>query len=210
MGGSSRTAGTAMTIAIVSCDYGQHDTAKHHAAQDVDVEFVHLTADGDRVTAKGPKLRPWDYAEDADTWIYVDASFEITSASFAREIVELTTGPLGQYRHPARDCIYDEASFTKLYARKYDEWDVVAQAAHYSTTGHPRNWGLWNTGVIVYRERLPYLADLWEAEIRRWGPQCQVSQPVALRRAGIRPVTLPGVVYDTPWMTHHAHNDGTR
>lgn len=220
-----------MTVAIVSVITGGYDNPKPIVEQDVttaailisdqelDAEGWHVRpfhrdreiALGARLNAKAPKLRPWDFGYcDYDAWIYVDASFEITSPSFAREILDLSTGPVSQFHHPQRDCIYDEASFTAKHARKYDDVDVIGQAAHYATTGHPRGWGMWNTGVIVYRERCDYLADLWEAEIQRWGPQCQISQPVALRRAGIRPTTLPGVVYDQPWWTHHAHNDGTR
>lgn len=221
-----------MTVAIVSVITGGYDEPKPIVEQDIDCvatlvvdkynenvddgwaqQVIHPGEDS-RVAAKAAKIRPWDvadwWAEPIDAWIYVDASFQITSPSFAREILAQADSPVSQYRHPQRDCIYDEAAFTAQYAAKYADVPVLDQAAHYATTGHPRNWGLWNTGVIVYREPVEYLAALWEAEIRRWGPQCQISQPVALRRAGVRPHTLPGVVYDTPWMTHHAHNDGTR
>lgn len=221
-----------MTVAIVTAIFGGYDVPKPIVEQDIDVRSVLVSEDeaasadgwetrwaptamylagGDpRIACKLPKVRPWTIARECDAWIYVDASFEITSPSFASEILELSTGVVNQYAHPQRDDIYDEASFTAQYAAKYADVPVLEQAAHYATTGHPRNWGMWNTGVIVYREPVEYLAALWEAEIKRWGPQCQISQPVALRRAGIRPHTLPGVVYDTPWMTHHAHIDGTR
>jgi hypothetical protein len=154
--------------------------------------------------AKEPKLRPWDFTGGDGPWIWIDGSFEITSPTFVEEALTATTGPIGQWEHPDRNCIYDEAAFCHAMP-KYVDVPVLDQAEHYRRTGHPVGWGLWASGLIVYRERLDYLADLWWAEMNRWGYQDQISQPVALRRAGVRPVSLPGGLHRSPWLRWHNH-----
>jgi hypothetical protein len=200
-----------VTVAVVTSIHGSYDEPKPMVPQDVDVvRIVDVFPDGDRRTAKAAKLRPWRYAGDADAWIWIDGSYEVTSPSFVRDVMAITEGrPLGQFQHPARDCVYTEAAQSAPRA-KYAGEPVAAQAAHYSLVGHPPRWGLWECGLIVYRDRLTYLADLWEAEIRGWSIQDQVSQPVALMRAGLRPTTIPGCALRNQWLRHYAHNDGTQ
>lgn len=196
-----------MTVAI-SANIGDFDTPKVHVPQTIDCEFITIT-EGDgrhpRMAAKEPKLRPWDYNPDGP-WIWIDASFEITSPTFVAEALTATTGPIGQWRHPWRSCIYDEAAeVERLTGQKYRGYPARQQAEHYLNVGHPPRWGLWATGLIVYTERLDYLADLWWAELNRWGYQDQISQPVALRNAGLRPVSLPGGLHESPWLRWHNH-----
>lgn len=157
-----------------------------------------------RLRAKEPKLRPWRYVGDpGDVWIWVDGSMEIVNHRFAEELAD-GSEPLSQWAHPDRVCIQPEAALSATLP-KYFETPVLDQAAHYANIGHPDNWGLWATGLIVYRQPLPYLADLWWAEMNQWGYQDQISQPVALRAAGIRPVNLPFDLRSNPWIRLHSH-----
>lgn len=193
---------------VVSANIGGFDTIKPRVEQSVPCEFVTVT-EGDgrhpRLAAKEPKLRPWRYSDNGP-WIWIDAAFEITSATFVEEaLAAVGDGPIGQWVHPWRDCVFTEAHAS--IAPKYADTPVMAQAQHYFNIGHPRNWGLWCAGFIVYTEPADYLADLWGAEINRWGYQDQISQPVALRHAGMRPRPLPGGLHQSPWLRWHNHRN---
>ena len=160
-----------------------------------------------RLQAKEPKLRPWKFVpEEEDAWIWIDGSMQVISKTFVAEVLHVVAdwGLIGQWKHPDRDCIYPEADLSATLP-KYAQTPVLDQVEHYANQGHPPHWGLWATGLIVYTKQLDYLADLWWAEMNRWGYQDQISQPVALRRAGIRPVELPYDLRGNPWITLHPH-----
>lgn len=198
-------------VQVVSCSLGGYDTPKTRAPQSVPCEFTHITSWVDdarhpRMIAKEPKLRPWQFTADDGPWIWIDGSAQIVSPSFVEEALA-AGGPIAQWRHPSRDCIYQEAT-ASLPLAKYKNTPVVEQAEHYRSLGYPEHGGLWATGLIVYHEPLDYLADLWWAEMNRWGYQDQISQPVALRNAGLRPVELPGGLGQSPWLRWHSHRSG--
>ncbi|MEU9323203.1 glycosyltransferase domain-containing protein [Streptomyces canus] len=154
--------------------------------------------------AKHPKYEPWKYT-DAPVSLWVDASFRVVSDRFA---VEATAGlsdegPIAQFVHPWRDCLFDEAT-ASAQLRKYEGEPVLKQADHYSALGHPEDWGLWATGVIARRhtEAVRELGARWLAETYEWSFQDQISQPFALRETGLRPTALPGNHLATPWLVY--------
>jgi hypothetical protein len=194
---------------VISAVYGGYDSHKVHVAQTVECDWSLLSETDDRrhprMAAKEPKLRPWLYGD--GPWIWIDGAFAVISPTFVQECLEASEGhAIAQWVHPWRDCIYSESDASVGLA-KYADTPIRNQAEHYHDIGHPRHWGLWATGLIVYRERCDYLADLWWAELNRWGYQDQISQPVALRAAGMRPGALPGTLHQTPWLRWHPHRD---
>jgi hypothetical protein len=202
-----------MTV-IVTANFGDYDISKTHTVQTVECSMVEIMESiGEerhpRLAAKEPKLRPWDYTHDLGPWIWIDGSFEIVSPTFVDEVLDACDGAeVAQWTHPARDCIYQEANASTALP-KYAGVPIDEQVAHYRSIGHPTRWGLWAAGLIVYRQRCDYLADLWSAEINRWGVQDQISEPVALRAAGMRPAALPHSLHRNPWLRQHPHRDGT-
>jgi hypothetical protein len=217
-------------VQVVSAVFGEYDQPNTPLTQSVPCSFTLLTdhrpehTDGwnevvvphkvdprhPRTVAKEPKLRPWRYCRGEGPWIWLDASFEITSPTFVEEVLAASRGhAISQWAHPWRDCIYMEANESAKLP-KYRGVPVIHQAAHYHDAGHPVRWGMWATGLIVYWEPLDYLADLWWAEMNRWGFQDQISQPVALRHAGLRPHTLPYGLHQGPWLRWHPHVDENR
>ena len=199
-------------LTIVSAIFGGYDHPKQHAQQSVLCEFVTVTEDDryadlhPRRAAKRPKLFPWEYA-DTDLTVWIDGAFQITSPDFAADIVDiLATTDLALFRHPWRDCIYDEVHASREM-RKYAGEPLEEQAAAYGRAGHPRNWGLWACGVIARRDT-PVNRDLsyaWWDEMAVWSYQDQLSLPVVLRRHGVIPDELPGQVFANPWLTWHNH-----
>jgi hypothetical protein len=148
--------------------------------------------------AKQAKLRPWEYT-DAPASIWLDASVRVTSENFAERALALA-GEIGQFVHPWRSCLFDEAE-ADIHNPKYTGEPVIEQAAHYRSLGHPAGWGLWATTVIV-RQHTPAVREMgeqWAREIERWSFQDQVSQPFVLRNAGLRPTALPGDHVRSEW-----------
>lgn len=199
-----------MVPTVVTASFGGYDKPKHHVNQSTYCEFLTLHDSDDdarhpRMAAKEPKLRPWRYADTDGPWIWLDGSFEIVSPTFVADIIAATEGhAISQWEHPLRADVSQEA-MASAKMPKYLDQPVMEQAAHYRATGHPVDWGLWATGLIVYRERCDYLADLWWAEMNAWSYQDQISQPVALRAAGMRPHPLPHSLYANPWLRLHGH-----
>ena len=185
---------------IVSANVGSYDRPATHVAQSVPVDYVTVTDNpggGEpRRVAKGPKLRPWLWAPDGGPWIWLDAAFDVVSPAFVADMLELVgSQPVAMFEHPFRDCLYDEA----------DAVGARHQANHYRMLGVPAGLGLWAAGVIVYTTPCEYLANVWAAELAAWCLRDQVSLPVVLERVGVRPVTIPGNIFDNDWLTWRHH-----
>lgn len=212
-----------MKIALVSSVYGSYDIPVAPAPQSTACEYVMVT-DQDygvepwryvvearpqlhpRLAAKVAKCRPDLYA-DADVYIWVDASIQITSREFVGRCVEQLGGNvLAQITHPDRTRIYDEAEVSAGMA-KYHGLPVREQAAHYISRGYPDGWGLWATGIIAYRRgrELAALGDAWLREQLRWSYQDQISQPPLLHDLGLRPSVLDGPLFPNPHFAIRGH-----
>lgn len=157
-------------------------------------------------SSKPPKTSPWRYT-DAEHSIYIDASYRITSPTFAIEAISLLSeaSPIAQFVHPWRDCCYDEATYSATLP-KYAGEPLMAMAEAYRIRGHPSHWGLWASGCII-RIHTPAVLQFgawWQGEIEEWSYQCQVSEPPCLRSAGLRPIGLPGTHFANPWMQYEA------
>lgn len=211
-------------VAILSAVYDRYDTLKPALPQvGAEVDWVFVTDDPDisqehlyrgwRVVyeprpgvhpnraAKHPKYEPWKYTtQPASLW--VDASFRIVSDMFAVEALALAN-PIAQFTHPWRDCLYAEAQ-ESVRLPKYGGEPAAGQAQHYRDRGHPEHWGLWATGVIArhHTDAVRDLGQKWLDETYTWSFQDQISQPYALREAGLRPTSFPGNHLATPWLAY--------
>lgn len=209
---------------IITGIFGNYDAPKSFVPQSVLCRML-LVTDGDhpwnsdwemlvdeqpdgspRLLAKRPKMFPWEYSDDGP-WIWIDGSMEITSATFAEEALAYVD-ELAMWRHPARDCLYEEAAFSATLP-KYQGQPLVEQAGRYAETGFPRHWGLWAAGLIVYKRPVPRLSMLWMHENWMWTIQDQVSLPYAAHHSGHIPEDLPHHLLDNPWVHLHFHHDGT-
>jgi len=153
--------------------------------------------------AKIAKCMPWHFT-DAPYVIWIDASYRVTSPLFAVQAVNIAQ-PLAQFVHPWRECVYTEATASRELLRYADQKEVIkAQVNEYEEIGHPANWGLWATGVIVRKRTTDteFFGQQWLSEIRRWSYQDQLSEPVVLRMCDLRPAPLPGDHITNPWLKY--------
>lgn len=209
-------------VAIITALYNSYDALKPALPQTgVDVEWILVTdsvpcaddAEGWTIVhdphlgihpnraAKNPKFRPWEYT-DAPASIWIDASFRVTSHEFAAAAMKRAE-PLAQFVHPWRDCLYMEAD-ASLPLAKYAGEPIGEQADYYRALGHPDHWGLWAAGVIArkHTSEVQRLGAAWAHEVNLWSFQDQVSEPFALRKAGLRPAALPGTHFANPWLSY--------
>jgi len=164
-----------------------------------------------RMAAKVPKCDPWRFCFSGwtDTIVWLDASARIVDMDkFVAAIRSVPdTQSIGQFKHPDRDDIVDEA-FVSERMEKYQGQDVVTQAKLYQRRGLPNHWGLWATGMIVYHPSVydhQSFGNAWLAEQAAWTYQDQISEPYLLWRAGYQPWPLPGGLRDNgyvEWMPH--------
>lgn len=206
-----------MSVALVTAIFGGYDTLKPlpegHGFDDAVcvTDDRTLAADGWRTTvqvpltmsgrlaAKSPKCRP-DLYTDCDRSLWVDGSFAVHGVP----------GPeheFAQYRHPDRDCLFDEVAHSGPLP-KYAGDDLTAQARCYRKLGMPEHWGLWGCGLIVRRHtvRMAELGSAWLSEIHAFGVQDQVSHPFVCWQHDLRPVDLTeGHLFDNPLATYVGH-----
>lgn len=209
-------------IAVVSSVYGGYDQPLPPPPQDAEAEWVLVTdrpydVPGWRVVveprtqlhprlaAKVAKCRPDLYA-DADTYVWVDTSFAITSGDFVSWCVShLEYGPIAQIPHPERNSIVDEANVS-CPLPKYQGLPLCEQAEHYVKQGYPHNWGLWATGLIAYRGR-SVIGDDWLREQMRFTYQDQLSEAPLLWSRDLRPVSMAGGLFNNPHFVIRGHRD---
>ena len=207
-----------MKAAILTAVYDNYDPLKDIAPQPLEVERIcvtdnpHLVSHSWKViydprpgvhpnrAAKRPKMCPWLYT-DADVSIWIDASFKVLSTDFVEQVLAYL--PLGQFLHWDRQCIYKEGDYS-IGLGKYSKEPIKEQMADYLDRGHPQEWGLWATGLIVraHTSKIRSFGEAWLAENEKWSFQDQVSEPVVLREHGLRPQTIPGNYSQNPWLQY--------
>ena len=165
-----------------------------------------------RMRAKYYKLFPWEVRQisDSDISIFIDGSIEIKSNRFIEYCVKHLTEDLLLFRHPQRNCIYEEIEASKPL-KKYQTENLIGQGDCYKKE-HPRNWGLWACGVMVRKDtsKIRILMKEWMDEINAWTYQDQISFPVVCRRNAFIPASFPDNQYDNEYFNVIWHDDGVK
>lgn len=157
--------------------------------------------------AKAPKTMPRMFTG-APASVWLDASFRVVSPRFVVDTVTAAAGSehgIAQFKHPWRDCFWDEANASVNLPKYGLEADTIHhQRRAYDDAGMPRHWGLWATGVIAREHRPDVLTWglVWARQIAMHSYQDQISHPFSLWRAGLRPVDLPGDHFHNPWLVY--------
>ena len=204
-----------MKITVMRSVYGGYDNPNPLPPQTLEFDEILVTEHNaprhhmhPRLAAKHAKCCPWDYT-DADMIVWLDGSFKVMRPDWLEFMRDQSEGHLiSQYKHPVRDDILAEADISATMF-KYQTQAVHAQANSYLSLGHPRNWGMWSTGIATYRmyepSRLRAFGNHWLSEQVRWTYQDQISQPHVLRLHGLRPHEIEGDLYNTPYLLMYGH-----
>lgn len=178
-----------------------------------------------------PRVHPWEYRpayiagkpcrssripkilphlmlpSDAEYSIYHDGNF-VFKQDPHRVIEEL----LGRHdwaahKHPARNCVYDEANIILRDCPLVDKDAVRAQVADYRAMNFPEKFGLWANGFIA-RRHTPEVAKLnerWWELFSKGSERDQLSFPVALRDAGLEIRTIDQNIFASSYMAFRWH-----
>ena len=173
---------------------------------DWDVRRISVPADitHPRMRAKWYKVLSQLELPEYEHTMWVDGKIQLKDPAFVSEVLS-SDAPITMFRHPDRDCIYDEASSTRGM-RKYRDEPIDSQVLCYSQEyDHPSHWGLWETGIIGRRRSATTerIERSWWHEIERWSYQDQLSLPVVLRAEGCTPGRIRGNMWNHPAFSVH-------
>ena len=159
------------------------------------------------------RYAPFSLRRRADMSIWIDASLQIKSAEFVRDMrVNLGERDWAMFAHPERDCIYDEAN-ASLTMLKYKGLPLLPQVEAYKPVVPPHG-GLYACTVVVRREpasrRVMEVDERWWNENLHWTYQDQLSLPYVLRTlGGGEPQDIPGNLWSNKWFDSVPHNSDT-
>ena len=140
-------------------------------------------------TAKKPKILPHIYFPFAEWSIWIDGNIDIAvDPQSLIEEVEESGLLIGMFRHPERQCLYDEAE--RCIVRKKDNLAAILdQVQRYSEEEYPVNNGLAECNVIVRKHNHPKVMKVmcdWWKEIRNGSRRDQLSFPYVLWKNGMQ------------------------
>ncbi len=176
------------------------------AATEVPAPWQHrsiiTTGRNPRVTTRYYKLHPHLLFPKHRLSIYVDASLLIKTDFAALVEISLRQHDAALFRHPERDCVYEEGKSVILLGM--DAADVVErQMAAYRAEGYPEHNGLFAGGLIIRRHHAPLVKrtmEDWWREIQRHSQRDQLSGPVAFWRSHLPYYAIDGVIFSNPYV----------
>jgi hypothetical protein len=119
--------------------------------------------------------------------LYVDGSIEIVG-DLGRFLAscEARPEPVQMYRHPFRDCVYDEA-LACARAGHVSVFTLQRQMGRYRRAGFPPHNGLFEAGVIYRRHvaEVETFMETWWQEYRSGARRDQLSMSFVAWQAGI-------------------------
>ncbi len=143
-------------------------------------------------TSRLPKILPHlVLPSDCDYSIWHDGNFQMKASPTETVARLLRTADWAAHKHPARDCIYDEARI--LLSENIGTAALVHRdIQRHCDAGHPRSFGLWANGFIVRRHNSATAAlnERWWALFAEGCERDQISFPVALRESHVQIETI--------------------
>ncbi len=206
-----------MRVLLTSAIYGDEvpkSITPQLSEHDVEISQIvvphHATP---RLACKQHKMHTHLRRPDFDAYIWVDGSITVCGAGLVGELVAaLGDADAAFYRHPERNCAYDEVDYCVALAEsgheyigsRYDVDGLKVQAHLYASDHFPHAFGLWCGGLFIYRWSASGLMVTWHKQLEQ-SLQDQVSLPYAMWCAGARIADIPGSIWRGPnhiWQPH--------
>lgn len=204
-------------IVVYTAIFGDFDILKAQPKQTIDCEFVCFTDNPKiyceaeatrqfniilcptenrhpRIEAKRYRTHPSEvfgrlYPDKFDFFVYMDWSARLKSEHAIADLMKEfdDTSDLLVFKHPERDCIFDEAEFTANAKMKKYFWlekKMLDQVAYYKKQGMPEMYWLSATWLIVSKNNkksAQFLSD-WRNECIKWTYQDQLSFDYLVRK----------------------------
>lgn len=159
------------------------------------IDFSYDRTYSKRRSAKIPKILPWMIIPNYDYYIWTDSTHNL--AVHPSIIIEnfMQNCSMAVYRHPFRDCIYDEAAVIKQVL--YDHNDLVdAQMNFYKSENYNIKNGLYELTAFIVKndEKTRKLSLMWWEQICKYSSRDQLSFPYCVEKCGINLGIIPGCV----------------
>lgn len=143
--------------------------------------------------------------------LYIDGSFGLKREAY-RPLVEgwLAKHDLAAFKHPWRDCAYDEIDECARLKKITPEQAERARS-HLMLEGFPRHYGLWALGIIARRSHLNATQDYVMPAVFKLVqemPRDQVWFPYVMwkiKGSRERIHTVDANIYTNPWFTFRRH-----
>jgi len=147
----------------------------------------------------------------ADISVWIDGNVHLKDPIWLHDYKEGfdPVGVLGDndivlFKHPTRDCIYDEFMPAKkrLGINLNERQRVNEQISYYRDVLEFGEYqGLWFGGFIIRRhnERVEWFNNMWWAEVTRFSYRDQLSLPIALARCDVKLRTIDESIRDN-WL----------
>ena len=140
----------------------------------------------DRRNSRVPKILPHQFVDtEYSLWIDGNEKLLVTPESLVEKY--LKDHDIAVFRHPTRDCLYDEAK--ECAVRGLDNVEtIIAQAVKYEKLGFPKHKGLAECNFILRRHtpKVEQFNNYWWSEYCRHSVRDQISFMYALDKAGLR------------------------
>lgn len=144
-----------------------------------------------RRNSRAPKILSHLYCDTLYS-IWIDANIRLLITP--EEAIEryLKDHDLAVFKHPNRDCIYDEAMTCAKRGLDAPEI-IIEQAKYYEDSGYEKHKGLYECGILLRRhtEQVKHLNNEWWAQYTRFSQRDQISFPYAVDQVGIRINAIP-------------------
>lgn len=168
------------------------------------VDFIDKNLDL-RKRSRYVKLNPHKVLPPHDISIWVDHCFEpkISNVEQMLEEINFKASNVMNFKHPLRNCIYDEASAVLKYS--LDGVNIVnSQVKRYISIGFPMNYGLFENGFIIRRnkDKINFFNDTWWNEVKNNSGRDQLSQMYAswFTNTRIDPINVGDSMDNNPFL----------
>lgn len=130
------------------------------------------------IECRRPKLLPHLFLEEYDISLYIDNTVQLlVSPTLIFEKYSTNKSPLTCFKHPWRDCIYDEGE--EVIRQEIDKEETVrSQLDFYEAQSFPKNLGLIAGTVLLRRHNDPDLirvSEEWMAHVLNFSKRDQLS-----------------------------------
>lgn len=145
--------------------------------------------------------------ENYDYVIWHDANLQILQKNILELISYVENCGIAFFKHPDRNCIYDEAIKCIQLEKDYPI-KIFKQVFGYYVKGIKNDNGLYETGLFIRNNKFRNreLTNIWWNEIKNKSRRDQLSLQYALKRANILPNVIKGEVRDNLYSMFHKHN----
>lgn len=158
-----------------------------------------------RRAARFYKLMPHLALPEAKVWLWQDACLvlKVDPLSVFREAHGLA---LAAFKHPNRDCVYDEHQACLKYKKGEPEL-MQLQVDHMQALGYPPGNGLAETACVVRRntEEVRRFNERWWDIVRNYSVRDQLSFDFVCWEMGLKYARLEGAKLHNPYFITYQH-----